>query len=179
MQKRMPKNTNNNPGNDHITPPSRVSDEDIGNMITVIAHSISMQVEHRFTELGLSYTQTRALTKLLECHADGIAVNQRALEHTLNITAPSVSSLLRGLERDGYITKVRNPEDSRNNVIVPTEKTLNIRTAMDQQRLDTEKQIAENLTEEQMDTFRLCLRQVLKNLSAPGRREFPLYPMEY
>ena len=93
-------------------------------------------------------------------------VNQRDLEHALGIKASSVSSLVRNLEQKGLIYSERLPQDTRNKRILLTEKGLQLRDMLDRTRDQAEDALIAGLTEEQVETLRACLHQVMENLNA-------------
>ena len=138
---------------------------DVGYMITNISYAIRQYFGNLFSEYGITYPQSRVLTRLFAQMGKG-DVNQRDLEHALGIKASSVSSLVRNLEQKGLIYSERLPQDTRNKRILLTEKGLQLRDRLDRTRDQAEDALIAGLTEEQVETLRACLHQVMENLNA-------------
>ena len=138
---------------------------DVGYMITNISYGIRQYFGMLFSDYDVTYPQSRVLTRLFAQLGKG-DVNQRDLEHALGIKASSVSSLVRNLEQKGLITSERLPQDTRNKRIILTEKGMLLRDSLEHARIQAENTIVNGLTQDQVETLRGCLRQVMTNLNA-------------
>lgn len=137
---------------------------DIGYMITNISYGLRQYFDRLYANYDITYPQSRVLTRLFN-QLDKGDVNQRDLEYALGIKASSVSSLVRNLEQKGFVRCERVPEDTRNKRVLLTEKGMEIRRLLENARDQAEGALSKGLTEQQQETMRVCLRQVLKNLS--------------
>ena len=138
---------------------------DVGYMITNISYGIRQYFGMLFSDFDVTYPQSRVLTRLFAQLGKG-DVNQRDLEHALGIKASSVSSLVRNLEQKGLITSERLPQDTRNKRIILTEKGMQLRDSLESARNQAENTIVQGLSQDQLETLRGCLRQVMTNLNA-------------
>lgn len=141
---------------------------DVGYMITNISYGIRQYFDSLFSDYDVTYPQSRVLTRLFAQQGKQ-DVNQRDLEHALGIKASSVSSLVRNLEQKGFITCERLPQDTRNKRILLTEQGTQLRELLGSAREQAEQKLTANLSPEQVEVFRACLRQVMENLGEqPG-----------
>ena len=143
---------------------NKTKDPDVGYLITNISYAVRQHFGNLFAEYGVTYPQSRVLTRLFDQLGKG-DVNQRNLEHALGIKASSVSSLVRNLEQKGLIYSERLPQDTRNKRILLTEKGMQLRDMLDNTRNKAEEALVAGLTEEQVDSLRACLGQILFNLN--------------
>ena len=136
---------------------------DVGYMITNISYGIRQYFGNLFADYDVTYPQSRVLTRLFSQLGKG-DVNQRDLEYALGIKASSVSSLVRNLEQKGLIRCERLPQDTRNKRILLTDKGMQLRDMLESARDHAEQELIHGLTEDQVETLRHCLRQVMTNL---------------
>ena len=143
---------------------NKTKDPDVGYLITNISYAIRQHFGNLFAEYGVTYPQSRVMTRLFDQLGKG-DVNQRNLEHALGIKASSVSSLVRNLEQKGLIYSERLPQDTRNKRILLTEKGMQLRDMLNNTRNKAEEALVAGLTEEQVNSLRTCLEQILFNLN--------------
>jgi len=143
---------------------NKMQEPDVGYLITNISYAIRQYFGNLFAEYGVTYPQSRVLTRLFNQLGKG-DVNQRDLEHALGIKASSVSSLVRNLEQKGLIYSERMPQDTRNKRILLTEKGMQLREMLGETRLQAESALVAGLTENQVKTLRADLMQILNNLN--------------
>ena len=148
---------------------NKMQEPDVGYLITNISYAIRQYFGNLFAEYGVTYPQSRVLTRLFNQLGKG-DVNQRDLEHALGIKASSVSSLVRNLEQKGLIYSERMPQDTRNKRILLTEKGMQLREMLGETRLQAESALVAGLTENQVKTLRADLMQILNNLN-PGEKQ--------
>ena len=143
---------------------NKTKDPDVGYLITNISYAIRQHFGNLFAEYGVTYPQSRVMTRLFDQLGKG-DVNQRNLEHALGIKASSVSSLVRNLEQKGLIYSERLPQDTRNKRILLTEKGMQLRDMLNNTRNKAEEALVAGLTEKQVNSLRTCLEQILFNLN--------------
>ena len=143
---------------------NKMQEPDVGYLITNISYAIRQYFGNLFAEYGVTYPQSRVLTRLFNQLGKG-DVNQRDLERALGIKASSVSSLVRNLEQKGLIYSERMPQDTRNKRILLTEKGMQLREMLGETRLQAESALVAGLTENQVKTLRADLMQILNNLN--------------
>ena len=93
--------------------------------LTALANRLSNNfLGKRFQEAGIDMTaeQWGALLVLL----NGDALTQRQLGEQLYLEKSSVSRLVDGLERRGWVVRTRTPGDGRNKLVTLTPKALSV-----------------------------------------------------
>ncbi|PLX48618.1 MAG: MarR family transcriptional regulator [Deltaproteobacteria bacterium] len=116
----------------------------------------------RFQEAGIDMTseQWGAIIVLL----NGGAMTQMHLGEQLCLEKSSVSRLVNGLEKRGWVERAKNLKDNRQNIVTPTQKVLETaeHCAVIARRILEEAQ--RGMTEDEMLVFRSLLSKTIKNL---------------
>ena len=126
-------------------------EHDIGFFLSNISHSVQQYFNRLYDEYGITYPQSRLLTHMYKAEQSEDApppnINQRELERALGIKASSVSSLVRNLERKGFITSQRVESDTRNKRILLTPKAIELDTVIAKAVDETERSMVEGMSE--------------------------------
>jgi MarR family transcriptional regulator, repressor for mepA len=126
-------------------------------------HKIMMQVDSNLMQFDITNQQARVVGFIGEKQDEGIIVNQKDIESYLDITGASVSNLLRGLEKKGFIERIRSASDDRAKEISLTLKGIELIATFNSVFSETEDKIVQGMTEEQKKLFLELLKKVLKN----------------
>lgn len=126
-------------------------------------HKIMMQVDSNLMQYDITNQQARVVGFIGEKQDEGITVNQKDIESYLDITGASVSNLLRGLEKKGFIERIRSASDDRAKEISLTLKGRELIATFNSVFSETENKIVQGMTEEQKKMFLELLKKVLKN----------------
>ncbi|MCD8377814.1 MAG: MarR family transcriptional regulator, partial [Candidatus Gastranaerophilales bacterium] len=130
-----------------------------------IAHLMSNMQDRCLAGYGLSNQQARILIFLSKHNAKGQkSVKRRDLEKFLNLKGSSVTSLLQGLERNGFIERADSEYDRRRKILTLTDKSKEILRQMDIVFKATDNQLQEGMSEEEKMTFRLLLGLAHNNI---------------
>ena len=94
----------------------------LGYLAGLTSRLLSNMLGKRLQEAGIEMTaeQWGAIIVLL----NGDAMTQGQLGEQLYLKRSSVSRLVDGLERRGWIVRMKSPGDSRNKLVTPTQKAL-------------------------------------------------------
>ena len=87
------------------------------------------------------------------------------LENYLNLKGSSVTSLMNGLEKNGFLERVPSEKDGRRKILSLTEKSKEIVKQMDLVFEATDNQLQEGMSEEEKMTFRLLLGIAHNNIN--------------
>lgn len=98
-------------------------DIDIGRRIAVISTKIRHLVDDRFANSGITGTQASIL-HFIYMNGKFRDVFQRDIEAEFYIRRSSVTSVLHGLERNGFIRRENVKEDARLKKLVLTDKAI-------------------------------------------------------
>jgi MarR family transcriptional regulator, repressor for mepA len=126
-------------------------------------HKIMMQVDSNLIQYDITNQQARVVGFIGERQNEGITVNQKDIESYLDITGASVSNLLRGLEKKGFIERIRSVSDDRAKEISLTLKGRELIATFNSVFSETENKIVQGMTEEQKILFLELLKIVVKN----------------
>jgi MarR family transcriptional regulator, repressor for mepA len=126
-------------------------------------HKIMMQADSNLIQYDITNQQARVVGFIGEKQEEGVTVNQKDIELYLDITGASVSNLLRGLEKKGFIERIRSVSDDRAKEISLTLKGRELITTFNSVFSEIEDKIVQGMTEEQKKLFLELLKKVIKN----------------
>ena len=95
---------------------------------------------------------------------------QKDLEKQFAVRAPTMSNLLSSLENDGFIYRSKG-EDSRQKVIILTEKGLKEVDVMNSQIVLFEEVIKKDLSNKECETLICYLTKIIENIKEELRKE--------
>jgi DNA-binding MarR family transcriptional regulator len=103
---------------------------------------------------------------LLKCLMEQGSTSQGALCRMLKVSAASVAVSLRRMEKQGFLTRVQNPEDLREKLLCLT--PLGEKTAGDMRAAVTkvQEQALMNFTPEELEQMKSYLKRIGTNLEA-------------
>lgn len=125
----------------------------IGRVVKAGYITLRKELEELLRPLGLTHTQWSALT-IIRQHP-GITPSQ--LEPILMIERPSVTSLLNGMEKKGYILRKEHPQDGRYKQIYLTDAGMNLAEETQHLTLAIEERVKEGMTPDEFETLRVLL----------------------
>ena len=127
-------------------------------LIRSIALKLKFQSDERVNKLGLTSQQGRMIGHIYEHQDSGII--QKDLAEVFQRTGASITSMLQGLEKKGYI-EWRIPRDNeRQKNIYVMSKGVALIEEFNKSFAEVENSITANLTEEEKATFLSLLMKV-------------------
>lgn len=126
-------------------------------------HKIMMQADSNLMQYDITNQQARVVGFIGEKQDEGVTVNQKDIESYLDITGASVSNLLRGLEKKGFIERIRSASDDRAKEISLTLKGRELIATFNSVFSEIENKIVHGMAEEQKKLFLELLKKVVKN----------------
>jgi MarR family transcriptional repressor of mepA len=130
-----------------------------------IAHSLRYLNEQKLAEYKITNQQARLLGAIRRSLFDGANISRKFLQERMELSGPSVTSLLNGLEKNGFITRYPAKDDGRAMQIAVTEKGEKIMAALDRVFQDTEQRLLAGMTEEEKAVFITLLARAYANMS--------------
>lgn len=123
-------------------------------------------VERRIGDLGLHHSQHRMLMHL--ARQEGELPSQKELAEALGISPAAVTTTLKRLEKEGYISRTITDEDNRRNEIRITEQGLS-KVVESREIFETaDRAMFEGFTEAEMATLLSFMERIDRNLDAAG-----------
>ena len=92
-------------------------------------------------------------------------IKRKDLEKYLNIKGSSVTSLINGLEKNGFLERSSSMTDARRTIMTLTDKSKELVKQMDLVFEATDNQLQEGMSEEEKLTFRLLLGIAHNNMN--------------
>ena len=117
------------------------------------------------TMFGLTNQQARILMYIDKNIRKQRNIKRKDLETFLNLKGSSVTSLMHGLEKNGFIERSQSSKDARRKELILTSKARALVEQMDLVFEATDNQLQEGMTEEEKMTFRLLLGIAHNNIN--------------
>jgi DNA-binding MarR family transcriptional regulator len=121
------------------------------------------EMEASVRKAGVTPTQWQALRVL--CYMPGLT-HSDLLAH-LDIEAPSVTSLVNGMERKGWVRREKSASDARVKRLYLTARGRRLIQGLRQATRPIQQRVAAALTENERDTLRSLLRSLVESLRKP------------
>ncbi|MEJ2596815.1 MAG: MarR family transcriptional regulator [Anaerolineales bacterium] len=112
--------------------------------------------------LNLSSAEGNILLHLL---TQGQEMGQEQLVNQLDISKPAVSRALNSLERKGYVTRQRDPNDKRARWVRLTDKALEIGPAVEQAYNHVYKLAMQGISQDEFDDFVKLFGRISENFA--------------
>jgi len=141
----------------------------LGQLLSQVCRLAGDRLRVRMEEIGLHKGQGFILFHLW--HHNGIA--QNVIAHAQHVSPATVTSMLQRMERDGWITRERDPEDQRVVRVHLTEKAKALHKEAQAVFRDLDTELTAQLTHEEQKALRELLIKIHGQLAPQG--EPPLH----
>ncbi|MBC8530465.1 MarR family winged helix-turn-helix transcriptional regulator [Gehongia tenuis] len=131
-------------------------------LIHCLDHQISQRNSQRLNQIGLTLPQAVVLDFLFWRQQE--TVNQRSLEKFMQLSNPSVTSLLRNMESKGLVVRERDESDGRSRNLKLTDKGIAMHPVAGGIFEETNEKLAEVLGPADREIFRGLLLKLEKSL---------------
>jgi DNA-binding MarR family transcriptional regulator len=125
-----------------------------------IAHGMLHSVNLCLKPYKLTHQQAHVIILIGQVQQDGQRICQRDIERATKVSGPSVTSLLQGLERKGFITRATRATDDRVKELFLTGKGRSLLKDFEQVFADTETRIAQGMSAQDKAKFLELLKSV-------------------
>lgn len=98
----------------------------IGRKVNVLTYSLRRACDKAVAPYGISGKQIRLISFIYQADKVGRAIYQKDVEQFVGTRRSSVSSMLQGLEREGFIIREGDPQDGRLKKLSLTKKALEV-----------------------------------------------------
>lgn len=132
--------------------------------IKLIAQKIREITDHLLMDYGLNTSQAILLWHINQSIEENIEINRKFLEKSMALSGPSVTNLLNGLEKTGFICRNNNPTDGRNLSIDVTVKAKKIIQEKSSVLLKSEDLITEGMSSAEKAMFVSLLTRAFENV---------------
>jgi MarR family transcriptional regulator for hemolysin len=143
----------------------------IGLHLARTSRAVSRAFDEALTEAGGSLPVWLALLNLTINHG----ANQRQLAHAVGVTEATLTHHLGAIEKDGLITRNRDPANRRNHVLTLTPQGEAKFTTLAAAAREFDARLRANFTDADLDTLRTLLERLGAN--AVPRADGPAGPL--
>jgi DNA-binding MarR family transcriptional regulator len=132
--------------------------------IKVIAQRVREIIDQLLKDHGLNSSQAILLSHIHQSIEEHIEINRKYLEKTMALSGPSVTNLLNGLEKSGFITRNSNPKDGRNLCIDITDKAKQFLSERSDAFSKSEELITQGMSDAEKAMFVSLLTRAFENV---------------
>jgi DNA-binding MarR family transcriptional regulator len=125
-----------------------------GVRFAILDKTFKRKLEERAAEKGLTAVQLRVLGELRHLEVSGVSeINQRDLENAVSVTHPTMTEIIKRLERKGAVVCTVSSADKRYKKISSTPDYSNIHMELEELDRLVFKELCEGLNDEQIEMF--------------------------
>lgn len=129
-----------------------------------IGHSMRQRADVKLIPYNITNQQARLLGYLDEQLKQGKEFHQKELEQVIRLRGSSITSLLQGLERRGFITRSVGSEDGRTKHISVTAKGTALIDEMENVFQEGQILLLKGMTDEDKESYQRLLKISYENL---------------
>jgi MarR family transcriptional regulator, repressor for mepA len=129
-----------------------------------IVHNLKHMQDERLIPYDITPQQARIVGSISDIKDNGNSVCQKDIEMIMELKGSSITSLLQGLERKGFILRSTGISDGRAKELSLTPKGQALIDEFNEVFNETENKIVQGMTEEQKELFLQMLKIVSKNV---------------
>ncbi|EHJ56959.1 hypothetical protein HMPREF9318_01366 [Streptococcus urinalis FB127-CNA-2] len=139
--------------------------------IGILIKMASVEFEKDAATILKHYDLTPSQFKILRYvnHFKEKKIRQIDIEHTFNMSNPTVTGILQNLEKKEYIKRLPNPEDKRSKVIILSQKLKDQKLNFERISQEINNTFTKNLDSEQSQLLADLLHELLD-----GRQKCPI-----
>ncbi|GIO32852.1 MULTISPECIES: MarR family winged helix-turn-helix transcriptional regulator [Paenibacillus] len=130
----------------------------------LIAQRVREIIDQLLKDHGLNSSQAILLSHIHQSIEEHIEINRKYLEKTMALSGPSVTNLLNGLEKSGFITRSNNPDDGRNLRIDITSKAKQFLSERSDAFSKSEELITQGMSDAEKAMFASLLTRAFENV---------------
>jgi DNA-binding MarR family transcriptional regulator len=125
-----------------------------GVRLAILSKTFKRKLEERASEKGLTAVQLRVLGELRHMEVSGMSeINQRDLEIAVSVTHPTMTEIIKRLEKKGAVVCTVSRADKRYKKISSTPEYSNIHTELEELDRLVFRELCEGLNDHQMEQF--------------------------
>lgn len=142
-----------------------------GLRFSILARAFRSEMDKRLREKELTGVQLGVLGELMRLEHYGHGeISQRDLEHANRVTHPTMTEIIKRLEKKGFISCETNPKDRRHKSIRSTEKAHELDLEIDSANAYVFSLLCQGLNDEQISQFIQITDVMLENAAKNCRK---------
>lgn len=133
--------------------------------VAILIKKVALVIEKLSNPILAPYELTHSQYKILKflCQNQNQPIRQTDIEKLFSMTNPTVTGILQNLEKKGLVVRIQNPDDKRSKLLMLTERAAPMKDELKLIGESLERQVTENLTEEEKGQLIALLNKILKN----------------
>jgi DNA-binding MarR family transcriptional regulator len=129
-------------------------DYPLGIRLAILSKVYKQKIEERASEIGLTAVQLRVIGELRHMEVSGMTeINQRDLENAVAVTHPTMTEIIKRLEKKGAVVCTVSSSDKRYKKISSTPQYANIHIELEELDHLVFKELCEGLDDKQISEF--------------------------
>jgi len=140
--------------------------EPIGRIFKLIDDAFKKSRNQKLKATGITASQCDVLLFLFS--APKKEINQRDIEAHLKLKNPTITGILKRMEKKGIIQCVVNSTDKRCKNVYLTPKAAVVEKILQENRTYLDNLVVKGLSKEEIHTLRVLLHKVLENINENG-----------
>jgi DNA-binding MarR family transcriptional regulator len=141
-----------------------MEEEKLGLIIRRISNALKKDMDNHLKDIELTMSQGMVLAFLNNAPAEELT--QKAVERFFGLQHPTVSGILKRLEKNGFVSCSVNNTDRRLKDIHLTDKARNVDARAKKHQAEMEQTFIKGFSPEEVSTLRALLKRVLDNLES-------------
>lgn len=129
-----------------------------------IVHSIKNLLDSKLIPYNITNQQARLLGDIAEQLKQEKRICQKDLESAMNLRGSSITSLLQGLEKKGFIIRRSGDEDGRTKLLSITEKGTKLIEEMEGVFQNVESLLLQGMTDAEKEIYQRLLKISYQNI---------------
>lgn len=128
------------------------------NLISTISRKLMLKADKKINKLGLNSQQGRVIQYIYNHQDKGLI--QKDLADVFGRTTASITSMLKGLEKNGYIRREIPIDNERQKNIYVEPKAIELIDTFNKNFIEMEEELISSLTEKEKETFLSILTKI-------------------
>ena len=141
--------------------------DEVKDKISIFVKKASLECDKVAYPLLVEYKLTMVQYKILKYlyFQPPATICQRDIEKYLSMTNPTVTGVLKNLERDGWVERLRNPHDARSKLLQLTDKSLQVKQELFCIGDEIENTFTAGLTVKEREQLLQLLKKLVQSFS--------------
>ena len=137
-----------------------------GILLKVLNDDIRTSFNKALIQYDLTISQTEVLGYIYLCTNIGKKINQIDIQNEFSLSNPTVTGILKRLEKKDYIRRIRCENDARYKVVELTDLGMEICSTMKERTFQLDNKLVENFTDEEKEMLFYLLRKMRDNINS-------------
>lgn len=131
--------------------------------VSVLIKKCSLLFDKYINQLLLPYNLTNSQFRILMIlfNANTMKVRQADIEKTLSMTNPTVTGLIKNLEKNNLVERIENPEDKRSKLLVLTKYAESKKDEFIALADSIEEEMTHDLSDKEVEQLYVLLNKIM------------------